>query len=267
MTDIEFFKENGYLFLQNFFSEEEMYTLEASLKEAKPRFPTTLNKSGLVFCEFVHFHSKALQSFIASEKMVNFLKDYIGDDFWLRKDQTVTKYPGGEEFPWHQDNAYNKLKDAYNQFWVALTDMSPENGGLRLLAGTHKSGILPHKLVDNHLAWQGDDKKEIIIRAKRGDVLFFSSMLLHRTGPNHTQNNRVAYVLEFMSSEHFDPYVHPPYFQVVRNGRSDPKFINFYKGNLSIKNQWDYLGPRIKRKSWLIETGLKDRLKKLRAKT
>lgn len=258
------FEERGYTICRQFFSEEELCFLEEALKAAEPRYPSTLNKNGLVFREFLYFHSKSLQTFLSSEKIVRFLKPYIGNDFWVRKDQTVTKHPGGGEFPWHQDNAYNSLKDAYFQFWIALTDMNPENGGLRLLPGTHRNGIEPHRLIENHLSWEENIKKEeVAVRIQRGDIALFSSMLLHRSGPNLTDKNRAAYVLEYMSSDHFDPYIHPPYFQVAQHGLSDPKFVRFYKGNLSFKNQLRYAIPRMKRKSWLIETSLKNKVKRL----
>lgn len=263
MTEQQTFLEQGYLVRRQFFSEPEMRALEETVRQAVPRFPTTLNKKGLEFREFLHFHSKPLQAFLSSAKIVDFLKDFIGEDIWLRKDQSVCKGPGGEEFPWHQDNAYNTLQNAYFQFWIAVTDMTPENGGLRLLPGTHRGGIFPHRYVENHLSWEGRPEKEVAVDMKRGDILFFSSMLLHRSAPNRTDRPRMAYVAEYMSSEHFDPYVRPPYFQVARNGRPDPKFIRFYKGNLSLSNQLRYALPRMKRKKGLIEDALRKKVKRL----
>ena len=256
MTPHETFMEQGYQIHRQFFSEEEMRALEQALAEAKPRFPTLLNNRGLEFREFLHFNSKPLQDFLSKKKIVDLVQSCVGPDFWLRKDQTVSKGPGGVEFPWHQDNAYNQLKEGYFQLWIALTDMIPENGGLRLLPGTHRHGLKPHRLVGNHLAWEGSADGEVAVHAHRGDVLLFSSLLLHRSGPNLTPNRRLAYVAEYISSENLDPFVTPPFFQIARNGRPDPKFIRFYKGNLSLSNQLRYLLPRIQHARWAIQNAL-----------
>ena len=267
MTDQELFNQQGYLILRGFFSEEEMRGLDAALKNAKPRFPTTLSKGGLQFTEFVHFHSKPLQDFLSSPKVVDFLKPFIGDDFWLRKDQIVSKSPGGGEFPWHQDNGYNGLREEYFQFWTAVTDMVPENGSLSLIPGTHKSGILTHGLQGTHRTWKGDEKDAVPVKAYRGDVLFFSSMLLHRSGPNITDKNRVAYVAEYLSSKNYDPFVRPPFFQVAKNGRPAPKFIRFYKGSLSLPNRIRYAVPEFKQRRWEMEQFLRKKAQLLLKKT
>lgn len=60
----------------------------------------------------------------------------------------TTKVPHSTEcFGWHQDCAYadlgpsNKLATA----WVALSDSNQENGCVRMLSGSHHTGVLPHK--------------------------------------------------------------------------------------------------------------------------
>ena len=172
----------------------------------------------------------------------------------MRWDQAVAKGTGAGIFPWHQDNAYSDLKDSYYQLWIAMTEMSPDNGGLWLVPKSHKQ-FLPHQKTGNHQQWKGTPENAVFIAAEPGDVVIFSSLMLHKTNPNVTPNPRWTYVIEYMSLDHFDPGVEPPYFVVSRNGTSCPEFVHFYRGRLNPINQIKYLGFRWK--SNLLNLGSK----------
>lgn len=250
------FREQGYTIAHRFFDKKEMDTLIHDIKTAEPKKgqPSALNKDELVFYSNIFFRSKDLQAFISQPRLVDLLKDVIGPDFWVRWDQAVAKGPGAVEFPWHQDNAYNFLKDEHYQLWIALSKMNNERGGLWLIPGSHKHGLLPHKIVGNHMAYVGPTHNAVCIAAEAGDVVLFSSLMLHYTSPNVSQHDRWAYVVEYMSLDHFDPYVKPPYFVVARNGKPHAEFVNYYRGRLSLTNQIKYLPPRLRRRATVIRS-------------
>lgn len=253
------FQEKGYLICRNFFSQEEMVQLLEHIKSAKTRNGVSgLNKGSLTFYSSLFFYTPKIQQFISQPKIANFLKEIIGPNFWVRWDQAVAKGNGSGIFPWHQDNAYSDLKDEYYQLWIAITEMTPDNGGLCLVPGSHRS-LLPHKRVDNHLEYDGIPNDPVFIEARPGDVVLFSSLMLHKTPPNITSNTRWAYVVEYMSSDHFDPSIEPPYFMVAHKGQSKPRFCNFYRGNLNPLNRLKYL--RFRRKP--LVNSLLDRLSKI----
>ncbi|MDJ0556392.1 MAG: phytanoyl-CoA dioxygenase family protein, partial [Microcoleaceae cyanobacterium MO_207.B10] len=226
------FEKEGYIVVKNFFSEKEMTTLMNDIKSAKSRNGVSgIDRDALTFYSSLFFHSKPIQSFISQQRIIDLLTPIIGSDIWVRWDQAVVKDSGAGIFPWHQDNAYSDLKDGYYQLWIAITEMSPDNGGLWLVPGSHKQ-LLPHRKTGNHLEWEGSCENAVFIAAEPGDVVLFSSFMLHKTNPNMTKNPRWAYVIEYMSVEHFDPGVEPPYFIISRNGLSQPEFVNFYRGCL-----------------------------------
>ncbi len=242
----EQFEKDGYILVKNFFSSEEMTILMNDIKSAKTRNGASgIDRGSLTFYSSLFFESKSIQSFISQQRIIDLLTPIIGPDFWVRWDQAVAKGSGAGIFPWHQDNAYSNLKEGYYQLWIAMTEMSPDNGGLWLVPGSHKQ-LLPHRQTGNHLEWEGTSENAVFIAAEPGDVVLFSSFMLHKTNPNVTQNPRWTYVIEYMSIEHFDPGVEPPYFIVSRNGRSQPKFVHFYRGRLNPINHVKYLGFRWK---------------------
>jgi hypothetical protein len=243
------FENEGYTICKGFFNADEMTTLRAAVKHAHERVEkkSRLDKGGLHFKHNLYLRSELIRQFISQQKIVHFLRDVCGPDIWCRWDQTVDKAPGGEEFPWHQDNGYNGLTDGHFQFWIAMSPMTKENGGLWVQRGSHKHGNLPHNLVGNHLVCPGNEADAQFVGADAGDVALFSSFTLHRTAPNTTDKPRVAYVVEYMSMDHFDPYIDSPYFVVARNGEPAPEFVHWYRGRLNPFNQLKYAKPRLAR--------------------
>lgn len=234
------FDKNGFVILRGFFSEQEAQNVLETIKFSKhPNNKDRLTKGAMTFYSNLYRYSEEIQSFAAQQKIVDVLKGLIGPDIWMRHDQAVAKGPGADTFPWHQDNGYNKLKDGHFQFWIALTEMNQDNGGLWLQPGSHKQ-ILPHKKVGNEQVYDGIPENPVAIAAKPGDVIIFSSFCLHSTTPNITQKDRWAYVLEYMSFDYYDPFLEPPYFIIARDGKSCPEFVESYRGSNNLANRLKY---------------------------
>lgn len=242
------FEQQGYTILRGFFSEEEMAEAIHDIRTADPRQdqPSGLNKGQLRFYSNVFFKSPKLQAFVANPRLVDLMTTVIGPDVWVRWDQAVAKGPGATEFPWHQDNGYSKLRDPHFQLWVALTRMTKENGGLWIQPGSHR-GPLPHSPVGNHVKYDGEPESPVFIEAEPGDVVLFSSFTLHRTTPNVSDEDRWAYVVEYMSCEHFDPFADPPYFIVAKDGAPTREFVRTYRGRQNPINQAKYFVPRARK--------------------
>lgn len=240
------FEAQGYIICRNFFSEEEISKLLVQLQAAQADGQGSLSKNNMTFYSQLFRQNPALQAFICKPKVVELLAEIIGPNIWVRWDQAVEKRPGGEEFPWHQDSGYSHLQEPYYQFWIAISDMTPENGGLWVQPGSHKYGILPHEWLENHLVSSKEVEKPIFIEAKKGDIVIFSSFLLHRTLPNTSSDTRWAYVVECMSLDYYDPFIEPPYFIVARDGMPSSEWTRFDRGWLSPKNQIKYFVPTLR---------------------
>jgi ectoine hydroxylase-related dioxygenase (phytanoyl-CoA dioxygenase family) len=236
------FREKGYIELPAFFSRREVDDLLSAMRDAKQceTGRGRLDDEGLIFNHNLYFHNPPIQKFVSQKKIIDVLVPLVGPDIWIRWDQLVTKQPGGVEFPWHQDNGYNGLKNEHYQFWMALSESKPENGGLWLVPGSHKWGLLPHEWVGKHKVWQGKVEEEVAISAEPGDAVLFSSMLLHRTKPNMSNIPRLAYILEYMSTKDYDPELKPPYFMVAKNGVPAAGFANTYAGRQNPLNYLKY---------------------------
>ena len=244
------FANDGYLRFPAFLTPTETADLLVLLHDAQARQQeqSHLDRGGMTFKHNVWRHSQPLRDFLASPKLVHALREVIGPDFWLRWDQTIEKRPGGAAFPWHQDNGYNGLLDQHYQFWIALTPMTRENGGLWLQPGSHKAGVVRHTFEDSHAFHAGDERAAVFMPAAPGDALIFSSLMLHKTDANVTKDqSRLAYVMEFMHSGDIDPFIEPPYLVIARGGEPAPALVDSQPGALSARNQLRYLWPRLQR--------------------
>ena len=234
------FKTQGYVEYKGLFTAAEAKTLIEDIKQAETIDGISgLNKGAMTFYSGVYYQNPVLQAVVSHPKVISFLQQIIGDDFWVRWDQAVAKGPGAGTFPWHQDNAYNYLEDEHFQLWIALTKTTADNGGLWLVPQYYNK-LLPHDKVGNHMVHQGEPESPILIEAEPGDAILFSSLTLHSTTPNVTQDTRWAYVVEYMSCKDIDPSVCAPYFVVARNGQPTQQFVHWYEGRSKVKNHLKY---------------------------
>ena len=235
------FKQNGYVFIKNFFSQAEVDALVTDIKEASATKSDddVLDKGNLKFHALIMHRSEKLRAFISQPKIVDFLKQFTGPDIWVRWDQAVEKKPGAGTFPWHQDNQYSQLKDQHFQFWISLTTMTADNGGLWVVPGSHK-GMLKYDVEDNHVSYKGDVSNAEFISAEPGDIVLFSSFLLHSTTPNITQKSRWAYVVEYMRMDAIDPYINAPHLVIAKNGKPHLEYLDKIPNQDSWKNRYKY---------------------------
>jgi ectoine hydroxylase-related dioxygenase (phytanoyl-CoA dioxygenase family) len=143
--------------------------------------------------------SEPLARFSRHPVLAAIARDTLGPKPRLYWDQAVYKKPGNpEEFPWHQDNGYTYIEpQQYLTCWIPLTDATVENGCPWVVPGLHALGTLAHEATP--LGWQclSNPEGAIPVEAKAGDIVVFSSLTPHRTGPNLTTATRKAYILQY----------------------------------------------------------------------
>ena len=126
----------------------------------------------------------------------------IGPDADLYYNQVVIKSPQpGSHFGWHQDSGYTvTIPLSYVTCWTAISRTTIANGCIWIIPGSHHRGLLPHRhnvRDDSHDAVIEDEKGAIPIEMRPGQVAIFSSLLLHKSGPNTSQENRFGFVPQY----------------------------------------------------------------------
>jgi ectoine hydroxylase-related dioxygenase (phytanoyl-CoA dioxygenase family) len=201
--------ERGFFVFEDLYSKDEVAELAAVVDAAIERAQAHLRKvggklfishaDGIVFAPHLVARSEIARRYAAHPRIAALCTDLLGPDVRLYWDQGVYKYPSfPKEFPWHQDNGYTfVLPELYLTVWVALSDATPENGCVEAVPGSHRTGTLDHRASDTGFyCHTGDDGVRAPIRA--GSAVVFSSLTVHRTGPNTTRDDvRKSYILQY----------------------------------------------------------------------
>lgn len=242
------YEKQGYTVLRGLLSKDDAAHFLAEVErcaELDSR-KAALNGNGIGFAGEIFLHSDFVRSILAREDVVGLISAIAGGDLWISMDQAVTKHPGAGIFRWHQDNGYNQLKREHFQLWVALTETRLQNGALKLVPGSHKRGLLPHTFKGvGQMECDEQVGEHVTVDADAGDVIIFSSLMLHCTGPNDADCKRVAYVAEYMKRGDFAPNAGAPYFIVAEGGVPNPHFTDTQPGARNWRNQLLYLPPRL----------------------
>jgi ectoine hydroxylase-related dioxygenase (phytanoyl-CoA dioxygenase family) len=80
---------------------------------------------------------------------------------------------------------------------VPLVDATTGNGCPWVVPGLHRLGTLRHWWTPVGFQCVDDPEGAVPVEARAGDVVVFSSLTPHRTGPNTSGSVRKAYILQY----------------------------------------------------------------------
>jgi phytanoyl-CoA hydroxylase len=112
------------------------------------------------------------------------------------------------ETGWHQDIRYWSFeRPELITAWLALGNETPENGGLKIIPGTHRlyfdatrldeASFLREDLAENRALI--DNHTDVMLQS--GDVLFFHCRTLHAAGRNRTKEPKLSVVFTFRPAD------------------------------------------------------------------
>jgi ectoine hydroxylase-related dioxygenase (phytanoyl-CoA dioxygenase family) len=204
------FNEHGFVKLTNVFMPCEIDAVIEAIDPLEARGEAWLRDRGgqvaiatadvITFTTHLVRKSKYLRDFAAHPAIKDICHDLIGEDVRLYWDQSVYKKTGKEqEFPWHQDNGYTFIEpQQYLTLWIPLVDVDETNGCPWIAPGRHKLGTLDHWATPVGYKCLEEVDDAVPVPARAGDVIAFSSLAPHRTGPNLRKGSvRKAYILQY----------------------------------------------------------------------
>lgn len=144
---------------------------------------------------------------------------------------------GGGQFHFHQDNNYTPHDPAIGSIniWVALVDMSPDNGCLCVVPRSHTEGQLDAVASgdgDAHQRLAAEPDAYLPVRMRAGDAIAFTRWTVHGSGPNHTHEPRVAYALQYYRSD------------VKYHDKNDDRWKPLAEASRDFVKPVDKLGPK-----------------------
>src|ERR1044071_5341692 len=217
MIDKQQYKRDGYLLLRDFFDPGE---LDKVRSEAKQIFLIQLKRNHLidsfdvsesefeaklyelfardfqqiVFCGKQAQHLISLHRLSLSDKILAALKE-LGLEFPIINVRPTiffnSPHLGKRDVDWrkpsHQDWRTTQRSLDSTIIWVPLIDIDKSLGALEIVPGSHKYGLMEYETRSEYHTIAENPEKPldfISVEVKKGDALFFSTLLVHRSGNN-----------------------------------------------------------------------------------
>ena len=130
-------------------------------------------------------------------KLTNIIKELLGDKIACLNKKIMridVPHVTKELAHWHQDYFYVLGNTQTITAWIALVDTNWINGCLSIMPGSHKLGVLEHDLkIGKRDTPSGIFNNEVrYVEMHKGDVLLFSTLLLHSSNLNLSDQIRFS---------------------------------------------------------------------------
>ena len=159
-----------------------------------------------------HTHFRWAYDLATHPRILDAVEDVLGPDILVWTVSIFPKYPRDPGFiSWHQDGTYWGLDSTrVTTAWVALTDSTLDNGCMRVVPGSHRQAILPHRdtyAPDNRLSRGQEiearvdeqDAVDVVLRA--GEMSLHHVNIIHGSNPNPSDGSRIGFAPRFTTPE------------------------------------------------------------------
>ncbi len=172
----------------------------------------------------------------SDDRLVDLAEIFLGSDLAMFAAHYICKPPKtGQPVLWHQDGAYWPLDPMeVTTLWLAVSESTPENGGMRVIPGTHKQTLKKLRQrddIDNVLASEMDgevDSRDAVdIVLQPGDVSVHHPNIVHGSDANASERWRRGLTLRYIPTHvRVTEPQHPGIFLV--RGAAAPGVDNVY---------------------------------------
>lgn len=258
-NQMEFYTKNGYILCKNFFQMREVETilrdakniffrqfvekqytnakvLEEISESAFDKFLYQLFEEDLVCisnCGKQAQHLISLHALSLHKKLIELLH-HIGLTSPVISTRPVLYFNHRKlskqkiyyKVDAHQD--WRSMQGSLNSvvIWLPLVDINKELGALEILPGSHLQGLRTDH-IDNGFGMvvlsENEKSKLMSVEVQKGDVLLFSSFLIHQSGENITNSPRWSCHFRyndldessFITRKYSHPYIYKPIEELI----------------------------------------------------
>lgn len=206
------YEEKGIIVIPNVFTPEECAEIkrqaysvtDKQIKDAGYRYsPSEMSygKKELIF--FPALANEYLNDIRTDSRMVNLVREFIGDDVKQINNQVYFREAGGnDQFAWHRDTMFREERnfkddvvDDYFQTIIAVDDITEDNGAVEFIEGSHNWPDFPRPKNLRVFERKGLQGKKYT--ATKGSVLIWTVTVVHGSEPNHSNSDRMTYMNGF----------------------------------------------------------------------
>lgn len=147
-----------------------------------------------------HHKTAAMFALMTAPTLLGAVESIIGPEILAHPQfNSRAKVPNQLEniAPWHQDLAFlgrSAAKTRMVNFWIPLIDAEPDTGVLKVIPGSHRWGLLPHRPLGEFfgIPVEAIPRRNSAIECpmRRGAALMMQHTLIHSSGINYSDRVR-----------------------------------------------------------------------------
>jgi non-haem Fe2+, alpha-ketoglutarate-dependent halogenase len=202
---IERYREDGILFPVPVLSPGETARFRAAFEEVADRLGGRPVAQAL---GHTHAHFRWAYDLATHPAVLDAVEGLLGPDILVWTVSIFPKYPRDPGYiSWHQDGTYWGLDSTrVTTAWIALTDSTRDNGCMRVVPGSHRRAILPHRdtyAPDNRLsrgqeiAVTVDERDAVDVVLRAGEMSLHHVNIIHGSNPNPSDGSRIGFAPRF----------------------------------------------------------------------
>ncbi len=213
---VESYRERGYYFPIRAFSDSETSEFRRCFDDYYAYHSEQLkslpaNKHVSIYAH-THTFLGWVYRMIAHPNVLDAVESVLGPNLLVRDSGWFVKMPGDKKYiSWHQDATYWGLHPPkVTTAWIALSDSIPENGCMRVVPGSQKNPILPHRetyAAENALSRgqeigvEVDEKQVVDIVLQSGQMSLHDIAIVHGSKANTSYKPRIGLAVRYMPPE------------------------------------------------------------------
>lgn len=208
----ETYEAQGFLCPIDIFTRGEIDAFREQFDELEAREGKEKCQIGL---QARHFDQEFIWRLSADPRLLNVMEAAMGKDLLLLSTHFFCKYPAKESknfVAWHQDVTYWGLEPPVaHTAWIAIDDSDVENGCMRVIPGSHRTGIATHgkSLREGNLLSINqeipdelvDTSRAVDLELKAGQISVHDGQLFHASMPNTSDRRRCGLTVRFIPPE------------------------------------------------------------------
>ena len=212
------FSETGYIVLRNAISIRLIKDIQSEIYNLLEINEDNQNKKYLKFCDLVNnlkisefeftkpifeyiYYKGLIEKILLEKKFYNSIVNLLGKDLSFCNDHSITLNLPNKDSPkknylfkdWHQE-IWSGASPSTIQIWTPLITKDRDYGKLKLMEESHKWGHIPH--MHRKPILLPKKYKTTLLNLECGDVIIFSTLLLHRSVPTKSPLLSLAVLLK-----------------------------------------------------------------------
>ena len=157
-----------------------------------------------------HFVFEWVDALAREPAILDVVEQLLGPDLLAWNTSWFVKFPGDKAYvSWHQDGAYWGLAPMeVATAWVALGPVTPENGCMRVLPGSHHTPHMPQHetFADNNALSRGqeiavsvDEAQAVDLALQPGQISLHHLWIVHGSNANRSDIPRIGLAIRYVS--------------------------------------------------------------------